>query len=177
MFAALYRARAGAVSRYVGSILRDVDRSQDVVAETFLLAWRDLRQLRQVGRFDAWLFRIAHHQVVRELRRRPVAPLADVPERAEGSRYGNPVALLEGKIDAERLRSALLVLPETQRQVLVLRYFEQLSHAQVARQMGKSEQAVRALQQRGLKRMRQAMDGTASKRGGTFRSVVRRRGS
>ena len=60
-FAAIYQARVRDVSRYVGSMVREPERVEDVVAQTFLLAWRDLPRLRAPERFDAWLFRIAHN--------------------------------------------------------------------------------------------------------------------
>lgn len=58
-FAELYRVRE--VARYAGALLRADYLVEDVVAQTFLLAWRDLPRLRDPRRFDSWLFRIAHN--------------------------------------------------------------------------------------------------------------------
>ena len=52
---------------------------------------------------------------------------------------------------------ALLRLPEEQRTVLILRYLHSYSHAEVAQQLGKSEEAVRALQHRAQARLRREM--------------------
>lgn len=68
-YGALYKTRVDGLSRYVGAILRDVDRTEDVVAQSFMLAWRDLPKLRDPRRFDAWLFRIAHNQAMNEFKR------------------------------------------------------------------------------------------------------------
>ena len=156
-FSTLYRARLPAVARYVGAILRDPDQTEDVVAQTFVLAWTNLPRLRQVDRFDAWLFRIARNQARSELRQRPTAPLDEVPEPADESRFNSPAASLDTQSDSAAVRSALLKLSEDQREVLVLRFFWELSGPQIAAQLGKTEQAVWALQYRALKRMRALM--------------------
>jgi RNA polymerase sigma-70 factor (ECF subfamily) len=158
-FGAIYRLRVRDVIRYVASIVRDRDRVEDVVSQTFVLAWRDIPRLRQADRFDAWLFRIAHNQAMSDLRRRPVAPLEAAAEPADDSRGASPVALVEAGADADAVRDALARLPEIQRSVLVMRFLLELPHADVARELGKTEEAVRALQYRALVRMRQLMDG------------------
>lgn len=157
-FAALYRARVADVGRYVGSMLHDPDRTEDVVAQTFLLAWRDLLKLRRPERFDAWLFRIARNQAMSELRRRPAAPLDQASDPPDPSRFSSPDAVVEAREDAERIERALQRLPETQRLVLVLRFLRGFSHAETASQLGSTEQATRALQYRALAHMRRLMD-------------------
>ena len=151
-FGALYDMRIDAIGRYVGAILRDVHRVEDVVAQTFMLAWKDLPALRKVERFDAWLFRIAHNQAMRELNRRPTVPLDDAPEIADPRRAGLPGPLLDEKERAEHVRGAVLQLPAAQRDVLILRFLQDLSYTEVARKLGKKEEAVRALNYRGLRR-------------------------
>ena len=99
--------------RYVRSILRDPTVAEDVTSQTFLQAWQSLPRLRNAGRFDAWLFRIAHNAAISEARRPATTPL-------EG-RFADPQTVLDGKASAAQVRDALLTLPETQREVIVLR--------------------------------------------------------
>ncbi len=141
------------ISRQVGALVPDIDRAEDVVAETFLLAWKDLPKLRRSDRFDAWLSRIAHNQATTELRRRRTVPLDETLDPEDPSDLGSPDALLELKHDVDRVREALLELPEKQREVLVLRFLQDLPHAEVARMLDRSEQATRALQYRALHSM------------------------
>jgi RNA polymerase sigma factor (sigma-70 family) len=158
-FERLYRSRIVPVSRYVGAMVRDHDRAEDVIAQTFLLAWRDLPKLRQLDRFDAWLFRIAHNQAMNEVtRRKPTTPLDDAPEIADEGRFGRPEQELDRLGDLERLREALAQLPETQREVLVLRYFHEMSSKDIAKQLGKNEQSVWALTYRALQRLKQLIE-------------------
>lgn len=156
-FSLIYQARAGAVGRYAATILHSIDRAEDITAQTFLVAWKNLPTLREPQRFDAWLFRIAHNAAIDELQRRPTVPLEGIADPADSSRFNSPSAALEGGAEADRLRAALLRLPAEQRAVLVLRFFGDLPHADVSRQLGKSEEAVRALQYRALRGLRKLL--------------------
>lgn len=161
-FERVYRQRFGPVSRYIAAIVRDTTRAEDVTAQTFLLAWRDLPKLRQIERFDAWLFRIAHNQAVSEVtRRRPTTPLEGAPEPADDSRFGAPERELDRAVDAQELHRAIAALPATQREVLQLRYFSEMSSAEIARQVGKNEQSVWALTHRALKNLKRSMHAQA----------------
>ncbi len=158
-FERVYRKRVGPISRYVASIVRDPVRAEDVTAQTFLLAWRDLPRLRKTDRFDAWLFRIAHNQAITEVtRRRPTTTLDDCPEVADSGRFGSPERELSDADDVEQVRRAILELPETQREVLVLRYFQEMGAADIARQLGKNEQSIWALTYRALQNLRKTLE-------------------
>ena len=157
-FETLYRLQFPSIARQVAALVRDPDRAEDVVAQTFLLAWKDLPRLRRADRFDSWLARIAHHQAMSELRRRSTAPLEDAPEPADPSEFSSPSQRLERAADGDRLRVALLQLPNDQRAVLMLRFLRDLPHADVARLLGRSEQATRALQYRALRSMQRLIE-------------------
>ena len=73
-FSSLYRARVSEVFRYAKSIVRNPSLAEDVTAQTFLQAWKSLPKLKDVQRFDSWLFRIAHNVSLNETRRTPHAP-------------------------------------------------------------------------------------------------------
>lgn len=153
-FAALYQRTVSSVFRYAKSIVRNPTVAEDVTAQTFLQAWRRLDSLKKPERFDAWLLRITHNIALNELRRTRPTPIDDAPEPADTSRYHDPARMLYGKDEAEAVRAAIQELPNPQREVLVLRYFAGLSHAAVAVQLGKSENNIRVLQHRALRRLR-----------------------
>lgn len=157
-FAALYNLRVSEVYRYVRSLLNDHATAEDVTAQTFLQAWQHLPQLKDVERFDGWLFRIAHNQAISETRRRPTSALDTIAEPVDPSPLAAPEALLERKLSAAAVRRALRQLPDSQREVLVLRFYGELSHAQVAAQIGTSEPNARVLQFRALKQLRSLIE-------------------
>ena len=152
-FGQIYEALFEGVSRYVGSIVRDPDRTEDAVAQTFLSAWRGLPKIKSVDRVESWLFRIAHNEAISELRRGRGVPLEAVGDPEDPSRLGSPEAVADLRADHASVQQALLRLSEEQREVLILRFLRELSHSDVARILGKSEQATRALQYRALRRM------------------------
>jgi len=157
-FEMLYRLQFPGIARQVAALVRDPHRTEDVVAQTFLLAWRDLPKLRRADRFDSWLARIAHNQAMSELRRRPMAPLEDAPDPEDPSDLDQPAAALDLQSNADVVHAALVELPDDQRQVLLLRFIRDLSHAETARLLGRSEQATRALQYRALRSMQQVIE-------------------
>ncbi len=142
-FDRLYRLRVGPIGRYVGAIARDASRTEEAVAETFLQVWRDLGKLREPERFDGWLYRIAYRRALAEAQRRRNEPLEAAEYVADERRAGNPQDALDATITSEGVRAALLELPDTHREVLVLRHIAELSHREIAAQLGKSEEAVR----------------------------------
>jgi RNA polymerase sigma-70 factor (ECF subfamily) len=153
-FASIYSQRVKAVSKYLGSIIRDHDRADDIAADTFLVAWRKLPSLRDRPRFDSWLFRIARNLAINELKRHRVIPLSTELDPIDEHRLGSPVAIFESQADAATVRSAIERLSANQPSVLQLRFYNELPHAVTAQRTGKSEEAVRALQYRALGRLR-----------------------
>jgi RNA polymerase sigma-70 factor, ECF subfamily len=109
--------RLYAVSR---RILRDGYAAEDVVQETLIRAWRDLRGLREPGRFDAWLHRVlirACGDHVRAQRRRPPQVLVlDI----DGPVDTDAISRLA---DRDQLERAFLELSVDHRAVLVLTYY------------------------------------------------------
>jgi RNA polymerase sigma-70 factor (ECF subfamily) len=132
--------------------------AEDLASDVFRRFLQALRKgdgpTRQVS---AWLYRVAHNLIVDELRRRKHRDHKSLDDtfgdtlrdKADSLEHvaGNTVAM-------ERVRSALLKLTEDQRQIVVLRFLEGMSNAEVATITGKTVGAVKALQHRGLGALR-----------------------
>ena len=158
-FSEIFQLRINTVQRYIGSIVRDPERTQDAVAETFLDVWTSLPKLREIDRFDGWLLRIAHRRAMDELRKlKPSVALEDAPEVPDERRDSSPSAAAEASADGEIVRAALAELPEPQREVVTLRYLQDLSYSEIAKQVGRSNDAVRQLHQRGLARLKRNLE-------------------
>jgi len=145
--------------------LGDEQIAEDCVAETFT---RFLKAVAAGGGpkdyLQAYLYRTAHNWICDQFRRRPVLdPLED--ELVDVSST-SPEEDIEQAIFAKEMRSALRLLTDEQRQVVVLRFFEGWSHPEIAQAMDRPVGAVKALQHRALrslervltKRERQAAD-------------------
>ena len=132
--------------------------AEDLTAEVFAKVYEKIGsyQFRGVP-FSAWLFRIAHNQLIDHVRSRPRAPSAPLEDAAE-IQEPSSLRALDRRLTADQIKGALQLLTEEQRQVVVLRFIEGLSTQQTAERMGKTEEAVKKLQARGLAALKRAMD-------------------
>ncbi len=139
-FALLVERYQGVVCAVSYSGTGDRSLSEDVAQDTFLAAWRQLDQLREVERLRAWLCGIARNLAHKARRRRArELPVADELEAGAGADLFEQVSDRQ----AERVvREALHRVPETYREALVLYYHEQRSAKEVAQALGISEAAV-----------------------------------
>jgi RNA polymerase sigma-70 factor (ECF subfamily) len=136
--------------RLAATMLRDRDEADDAVQEATLKAWRAVRRLRpDTATVRPWFLTIVANQC-RSVRRArwwtvlKLPDLAGLPDtRSEGA--------LAGGIDLER---ALATLDRDSRAALLLRFYEDLPLAEVARILGISESAAKSRVQRAVKRLR-----------------------
>jgi len=130
-------------------LLRDYSAAQDAVQEALLLAWRDLPQLREPGRFRAWLSRIAVNACRMKLRGE-VAHAWELRAALEGT----PVAAVEGP-DTEG--EVLGRLGHDARRLVMLFYGQGLSHQEIAEALSLSTSAVKSRLHRARERLRREM--------------------
>ena len=156
-FAQLYEEHFDKIYRYLALRVGNEMEAEDMTQQVFLKALQSISSFRWKGvPFSAWLFRIAHNQAVDHLRKkkkRSSVPLDDSLVASGDS----PHAATELKMDIERLLKATKRLTEAQREVISLRFSSELSIAQVAKVMGKSEGAIKALQHSAVVALRRTM--------------------
>ncbi len=133
---------------FAARVLSDRAEAEDVAQEAMLRLWRIAPAWRQdQARISTWLYRVASNLCTDRLRRRRSVPLDTITEPEDGR--VEPVA---GMIEQERaaaLQAALAVLPERQRQAVVLRHLEGLTNPQIAEVLGIGVEAVESLTARG----------------------------
>jgi len=155
-FAQLYEEHFDKIYRYVTFKIGNETEAEDMTQQVFLNALKSISSFKWKGiPFSAWLFRIAHNQVVDYLRskKRTTVPL----DESLVSNDNNPQLLTEQKLDIEQLILATEKLTEAQRDVISLRFAGELSIAQVAKAMGKSQGAVKALQHSAIVALRKTL--------------------
>jgi RNA polymerase sigma-70 factor (ECF subfamily) len=156
-FAQLYEEYFDKIYRYVALKIGDRMEAEDITQQVFLNAIKAISSFRWRGiPFSAWLFRIAHNQVVDYLRRKTKRPTMPLDESLVASDH-DPQLIAGRKLDIERLHSATGKLTPAQQEVISLRFAGELPIAQVAQIMGKSEGAVKALQHSAIVALRKTL--------------------
>lgn len=142
--AELYDALAPWVLGLAFRILGDQDEAEEVVADTFTQVWtRVERHDEQRGALVPWVLAIARHRAIDELRSRRrwwrrAERWSDwrTSERDAIETPGPHEATIPGWPVHREVHRALAALPEEQRRVITLAYFEGLSHSEIARHLG-----------------------------------------
>ena len=158
-FAQLYENHFDKIYRYVALRIGNKTEAEDVTQQVFLNALRSISSFRWKGvPFSTWLFRIAHNLVVDYLRKGKKRATVLLDESLVSSDSNLQLAA-EHRLDVEQLVSATKRLTAAQREVISLRFAGELSVAQVAKVMGKSQGAVKALQHSAIVALRKALSG------------------
>ena len=159
-FARLYETYFDKIFRYICLKIGDRFEAEDMTQQVFMKALKSISSFKWKDiPFSAWLYRIAHNQIVDYLRRktrRPTGPLDEAVLHAEEP-GGGPQEALESRLELEQLVTATRKLTPAQREVLALRFSSELPIAEVSRIMGKSEGAIKALQHSAVVALRRIM--------------------
>lgn len=151
-FAELYEHNFERVYAYVIARVRDRSDAQDVTAEVFQQALDHLARFEWRGTpFAAWLYRIAANEIADRAKRAAREQTGDPPETAVEETFDREFDQAE-----ERARVFRLIgeLPDDQRKVLLMRFVEGQGIGDIARELGRSEGAVKQLQFRALQNLR-----------------------
>jgi RNA polymerase sigma-70 factor (ECF subfamily) len=138
------------IYRYTYARVGDATVAEDLTAQVFLKALEGLSSYEQRGApFSAWLYRIAHARTVdhwRQQHRRQEVGLVDtVPAKDP-----QPEEVVIARSEWDTAVSLIAQLTDDQRDVIILRFIEEMSLAEVAETLNKTVGAVKALQHRAL---------------------------
>jgi RNA polymerase sigma-70 factor (ECF subfamily) len=156
-FASLYDSHVGKVYGYLYKRLDQPADAEDVTAEVFVRAMRALPSFQVTGApIGAWLIRIAHNLAVNHLkkqsRRQEVTFLDESRASAE-----DPAELALRQASFEEVSSVMEDLTDLQRQVIEFRFLRQLTVAETADRMNRTESAVKFLQHSAIRALRRRL--------------------
>lgn len=161
-FGSLYDRYVTKIYQYIYYKVGSGSEAEDLTAHVFLRAWEAIGSYEwREHPFSAWLFRIARNLVVDYHRaRRETVSLEGSDGRTEvqPSDEELPDHSLQALFTSEQLRQAVVKLTDEQQEVIVLRFIEGYSTAEIAAIMGKREGAIRGLQFRGLAALRELIN-------------------
>ncbi len=156
-FAKLYEQNFDKIYRYISLKVGNNTEAEDMTQQVFIKALQSISSYKWKDvPFSAWLFRIAHNHVIdyyRKQSRQSTAPLYDYMAIDNCSTEKS----IEDKEDIEKLLIASKKLTPAQQEVIALRFAGELPIAEVARIMGKTQGAVKALQHSAIVALRKLM--------------------
>ena len=158
-FAELYRRYLCPVFRFMRSQTPNDATAEDLTAQVFFKALDNAASFRGDGSYRSWIFRIAHNTLYtwRGRKTREVVGVEEVPDPVDPA----PTPALRA-ISTERrgiVWGAIAKLPPAQREVVALRYVEDLEIAEIADITGRSKGAVRIILHRARQKLRQLLEG------------------
>jgi RNA polymerase sigma-70 factor, ECF subfamily len=157
-FVALYERYQPAIFAYIGFRVRNCDVVEDLCSEVFVRMVDKINTFREMDRpFLAWLYTIAHNLVVDYKRKRVLLTWLPFNDDLENQAQ-NCIDIEADTLDHHAIRKAIQSLPETQQQIIFLKFVEGCNNAEAAMLMNKTEGAVKSLQHRALGALRELME-------------------
>ena len=160
-FETLYDAYRSRLFHYFFHDTSDQASAEELTQSFFVKLWRVLPRYQDRGLpFTAWLYRLAHNHLMDHFRsQRRCLSFNEPLDTALGRCDEHADRELQRSEDGFLLRRALATLRPKQREVVVMRFFQQLSTCEIAAALGMTEGAVRVQQMRALQALRRELDG------------------
>ncbi|MGA9396862.1 MAG: sigma-70 family RNA polymerase sigma factor [Anaerolineaceae bacterium] len=165
-FGILYERYVGRIYTYIYYRTGNTHDAEDLTARVFYRAIEHIGRYRQRGvPFSAWLYRIAHNLVAnwhRDRQRRQEVPIDDVVNLQ--AKMDPPEMAMMNTLDMERLMKVIQSLSSERQELLILKFVQELSNAEIGKIMRRSEGAIKSLYHRTLLSLRDDLDFLAKER-------------
>lgn len=146
----LYDTHADALRRYIYRRIGDFGLAEDLCNEVFMRMLESLGTYQERGLpIEAWMYRIAHDRIVDTYRWHHRHPSTSMTEHDVSAPSTHDIE------SDEMFQHMLADLNDEQRQVLLLRYRDDLTFAEIAKALDRSEGAVKQLKRRGLQQLKE----------------------
>jgi RNA polymerase sigma-70 factor (ECF subfamily) len=158
-FGQLYDAYMERIYRFVYFRVEDQQTAEDITSQVFLKAWSNLDRFSfNRTPYLAWLYTIAHNAVIDHYRTRKVTAALDDVQLSQQDHAEAVENEIDLGVEMKSIKEALQTLTDDQQKVLTLKFIEGMSNNEIARQLGKREGAIRALQMRGLQALAKQLE-------------------
>lgn len=131
-FEKLYRAYAPRLFRYLFSMTGDASTSEELTNDVMIAAWKGAPNFRGESRVSTWLFGIAHHKALNELRKKHPVTVEDEEASQMADSAESPEQVVQRHGLEQTVRGALQELSPDQREVVELTFYHGLSYQEIA---------------------------------------------
>jgi RNA polymerase sigma-70 factor, ECF subfamily len=148
------------IHRFAFRFFADADEASEITQKTFIKTYQKIGELEEPDRFGAWIYRVANNLCLDELKRagrRKSTSLEAWLEQDVQADSHSPAADLQKKELSEILQQALLMLPDEQRTVIILKEYEGLKFREIAEILEEPESTVKSRMYYGLKSTRRIL--------------------
>jgi RNA polymerase sigma factor (sigma-70 family) len=128
--------------------------ANDIVQDVFVKAWKGLQNFRGDSGLFTWLYRIATNEALSFLKRKKtrfLLPVVDLERQLSDSLESD--VYYDGNAIEKKIQKAILSLPEKQRVVFNLRYYDEMKYEDMSRVLGTSEGALKASYHHAVKKI------------------------
>jgi len=156
-FVDLYDRYCDRAYRVARSVCHDEGRAQEAVQEGFLAVWNGRANFRsQQGTVAAWLLTVVRYRAIDAARsnHRHASRRANDDQLTRRSPDEDPAETALRRDEAQRVRASLATLPDAQAEVITLAYYGQLTHTEIAAQLGLPRGTVKGRMRLGLQKLR-----------------------
>ena len=134
------------IYNFILRMIGDRDEAMDLCQDSFMKAYRELDTLKDLDRFSAWLYRIAHNTCFSKLRKDQGKTFVELQPETRASKPS-----VETRLAVEK---ALQQLPEDQREVVVLKIYQDLKFEEIAAIQGAPVSTVKSRLYMGFEKLR-----------------------
>jgi RNA polymerase sigma-70 factor (family 1) len=145
--------------RVAWRILRDDESAEDAAQEAFIKVYRNISRFEERSSLYTWMYRITVNIALNKLKRdkfRQMVPLGDMIRRDRSPR-SDPARAAIGSEIVDRVREAVETLPDKQRAVFTLKFYEGMSHKEIAEVVGCSEGTSKANYFHAIRKLRKLL--------------------
>lgn len=158
-FSQVYERFAAAMYRHAYFRVSDKALAEDIMADIFLKTWEYIAAGKRVDNLKSFLYRVANNLIIDHYRRKNRQPIPmdeDLERVLDDGR--NPIEPIDRRLDADAVAAAMKHLRADYREVVAMRYFDDLSYDEIAELTGRSKNAVYISAHRGLKELVKIME-------------------
>ncbi|MCH8820899.1 RNA polymerase sigma factor [Patescibacteria group bacterium] len=152
----LYMRHLDAIYRYFFFQTKDKFLAEDLGQEVFIKIWKSIDKYdEKKGAFTSWMYRIAHNLLVDYYRGKKTLTLK---EGLEASYSEDWLEKLDHSEKIQNVKKALENVSADYKEVIILRFFEDLSVEEVSQIIDKSEENVRVIQHRAIRKLKEILE-------------------
>jgi RNA polymerase sigma-70 factor, ECF subfamily len=130
---------------HIRHMVTDHDDADDLLQNTFIKAWRFFDGFRAESSLKTWLFRIATNECLTLLDKRKRRNQSDLRDIENSLGHSEQVASTLGGNEIQgKLEAAIATLPDKQKQVFLMKYYEEMKYAEIAEVLGGTEGSLKA---------------------------------